>query len=75
MTRNEFEEKYLNKKVAVKLYYEKGEFKGCLFSTNELREKPHVIEKKNYYFVGNSIWDHTLRFRKSHIKSIKLIRG
>ena len=73
MKRKEFEDKYLNKLVEVKLY-NNDIFKGTLFSTNQYtRLHPSFIDVKNYYFVGINIIDNTPRFRKSHIKKIRLL--
>lgn len=72
MTRNEFEKKYLNKMVEVVLF-NNDIFKGYLYSTNEYMKKTMFLDMKNYYFVGNNITDNSLRFRKSHIKRIKLV--
>lgn len=72
MTRNEFEEKYLNKMVEVVLF-DNDTFKGYLYSTNEYMNKTKLLDIKNYYFVGNDIRDNGVRFRKSHIKKIKLM--
>ncbi len=71
MKRLEFEKKYLNKKVTVKLFDGTTET-GILFSTNELMEKTGIPDMKNRYFIGNDIREHGVRFRKSHITSIKL---
>ena len=71
MTRNEFEEKYLNKMVEVVLF-DNDTFKGYLYSTNEYMNKTKLLDIKNYYFAGNDIRDNGVRFRKSHIKKIKL---
>ena len=72
MTRYEFEQKYLNKMVEVVLF-DNNTFKGYLYSTNEYMNKTKILDMKNYYFVGNDIRDHGLRFRKSHIKKIRLV--
>ena len=72
MTRNEFERKYLNKMVEVVLY-DNDTFKGYLYSTNDYMNKTKLLDVKNYYFVGNDIRENGVRFRKSHIKRIKLI--
>lgn len=72
MTRNEFERKYLNKMVEV-ILYDNDTFKGYLYSTNEYMNKTKLLDVKNYYFVGNDIRDNGVRFRKSHIKKIKLV--
>lgn len=74
MTRNEFEQKYLNKTVEVVLVDNKT-YIGQLFSTEEYMKKTIFLDMGNYYFVGNDIYDNSLRFRKSHIKSIKLVEG
>lgn len=74
MTRNEFEQKYLNKTVEVVLVDNKT-YIGQLFSTEEYMKKTIFLDMGNYYFVGNDINDNSLRFRKSHIKSIKLVKG
>ena len=71
MKRQEFEKKYLNKKVMVKLFDGTIET-GILFSTNEMMEKTRIPDMKNRYFIGTDIRQHGVRFRKSHIKSIKL---
>lgn len=73
MTRNEFEKKYLNKIVEVVLF-DNNSFKGYLYSTNEYMKKTIFLDMKDYYFVANNITDNSLRFRKSHIKKIKLIK-
>ena len=72
MTRNEFEQKYLNKMVEVVLF-DNTIFKGCLYSTNDYMNKTKLLDMKNHYFVGNDIRDNEVRFRKSHIKKIKLV--
>ena len=74
MTRNEFEQKYLNKTVEVVLVNNET-FIGQLFSTEGYMKKTIFLDMGNYYFVGNDIYDNSLRFRKSHIKSIKLVEG
>ena len=72
MKRNEFERKYLNKMVEV-ILYDNDTFKGYLYSTNEYMIKTKSLDMKNYYFVGNDIRDNGVRFRKSHIKKIRLV--
>lgn len=72
MKRNEFERKYLNKMVEV-ILYDNDTFKGYLYSTNEYMIKTKLLDIKNYYFVGNDIRDNGVRFRKSHIKKIRLV--
>ena len=72
MTRNEFEQKYLNKMVKVVLY-DNDTFKGYLYSTNDYMNKTKLLDVKNYYFVSNDIRENGVRFRKSHIKRIKLV--
>lgn len=72
MTRNEFERKYLNKMVEVVLF-DNDTFKGYLYSTNDYMNKTKLLDVKNYYFVGNDIRENGVRFRKSHIKRIKLV--
>ena len=72
MTRNEFENKYLNKLVEVKLF-DNDIFKGYLYSTNDYMKKTNRLDNKNYYFIGNNIRDNCVRFRKSHIKKIRLL--
>lgn len=72
MKRNEFERKYLNKMVEV-ILYDNDTFKGYLYSTNEYMIKTKLLDMKNYYFVGNDIRDNGVRFRKSHIKKIRLV--
>lgn len=74
MTRNEFEQKYLNKMVKIVLV-DNETFTGYLFSTEEYMKKTIFLDMGDYYFVGNDINDNSLRFRKSHIKSIKLVKG
>lgn len=74
MTRNEFEQKYLNKMVKIVLVDNKT-YIGKLFSTEEYMKKTIFLDMGDYYFVGNDINDNSLRFRKSHIKSIKLVKG
>jgi small nuclear ribonucleoprotein (snRNP)-like protein len=64
MKRNEFEQKYLNKMVEVVLF-DNDTFRGYLYSTNDYM--------KNHYFVGTDIRENGVRFRKSHIKKIKLV--
>ena len=54
MTRNEFEQKYLNKMVEVVLF-DNDTFKGYLYSTNDYMNKTNLLDMKNYYFVGNDI--------------------
>lgn len=72
MKRNEFEQKYLNKMVEVVLF-DNDIFRGYLYSTNDYINKTKLLDMKNYYFVGNNIRENSLRFRKSHIKQIKLV--
>lgn len=72
MTRKEFEQKYLNKMVEAVLF-DNDTFKGYLYSTNDYMNKTKMLDMKNYYFVGNDIRESGLRFRKSHIKKIKLV--
>lgn len=72
MKRNEFERKYLNKMVEV-ILYDNDTFKGYLYSTNEYMIETKLLDMKNYYFVGNNIRDNGVRFRKSHIKKIRLV--
>ena len=72
MTRNEFEQKYLNKMVKIVLV-DNETFTGYLFSTEEYMKRTIFLDMGDYYFVGNDINDNSLRFRKSHIKSIKLV--
>ena len=74
MTRNELEQKYLNKRVRIVLV-DNETFTGYLFSTEEYMKKTIFLDMGDYYFVGNDINDNSLRFRKSHIKSIKLVEG
>lgn len=73
MTRKQFEDKYLKNIVFVELF-DGTCFKGWLFSTNDYIRQTNILDMKNYYFVGNDIRDHSLRFRKSHIKKIKILR-
>ena len=72
MKRQEFENKYLNNLVEVVLFYN-DTFKGRLYSTNDLMKQTNRLDIKNYYFVGNDIREHGVRFRKSHIKKIRLL--
>ena len=72
MTRNEFEQKYLNKMVKVVLF-DNDTFKGYLYSTNDYMNKTKLLDMKNHYFVGNNIRENGVRFRKSYIKKIKLV--
>lgn len=72
MTRNEFEQKYLNQMVEVVLFDDET-FRGYLYSTNDYMKKTKMLSMKNRYFVGNDIRDNGVRFRKSHIKRIKLV--
>lgn len=72
MKRQEFENKYLNKMVEVKLL-DDDIFKGYLYSTNDYTKQTNRLDKKNYYFVGRDIRDNGVRFRKSHIKKIRLL--
>lgn len=72
MTKKEFEQKYLNKIVEVVLF-DNEIFNGYLYSTNDYMKKTKQLDNKNYYFVGNDIKENGLRFRKSHIKRIKLL--
>ena len=74
MTRDKFEQKYLNKMVKIVLV-DNETFTGYLFSTEEYMKKTIFLDMGDYYFVGNDINDNSLRFRKSHIKSIKLVEG
>lgn len=72
MTRIEFENKYLNKLVEVELF-NNDIFKGYLYSTNDYMKQTGMLDMKNYYFIGSNIREHGVRFRKSHIKKIKLL--
>lgn len=72
MTRKEFEDKYLNKLVEVKLF-DDDIFKGRLYSTNDYMKVTNRLDNKNYYFVAEDIRENKVRFRKSHIKKIKLL--
>ena len=72
MKRNEFERKYLNKMVEVVLF-DNDTFRGYLYSTNEYINKTKLLDMKNHYFVGTDIRENGVRFRKSHIKKIKLV--
>ncbi len=72
MKRNEFEQKYLNKMVEVVLF-DNDTFRGYLYSTNDYMNKTKSLDMKNHYFVGNNIRENGVRFRKSHIKKIKLV--
>ena len=72
--RKEFEYRYLNKQVYVRLF-DGYECKGTLYSTNDLMKKTNRLDMKNYYYVGNDIRDHGLRFRKSHITNIRIIKS
>lgn len=72
MSRQEFENKYLNKLVEVKLF-DNDIFKGYLYSTNDYMKTTNRLDNKNYYFVGYDIRDNGVRFRKSHIKKIRFI--
>ena len=72
MTRNEFEQKYLNKMVKIVLV-DNETFTGNLFSTEEYMKKTIFLDMGDYYFVGNDIRENGVRFRKSHIKRIKLV--
>lgn len=72
MTKKEFEYKYLNKMVEVVLF-DNNTFRGYLYSTNDCMNKTKLLDAKNYYFVGNNIKDNEVRFRKSHIKKIRLV--
>ena len=74
MTRNEFEQKYLNKMVKIVSVGHES-FTGYLFSTEQYMKKTIFLDMGDYHFVGNDINDNSLRFRKSHIKSIKLVEG
>lgn len=71
MNRIEFENKYLNKLVEVKLFND-DIFRGRLYSTNDLMKQTNRLDMKNYYFIGDDILDHGVRFRKSYIKKIRL---
>lgn len=70
--KKEFEDRYLNKYVYVRLF-DNSEFKGYLYSTNDLMKTTNKLDMKNYYFIGASILDHGVRFRKSHITNIRII--
>ena len=72
MTRKEFEQKYLKKMVEVVLF-DNNTFKGYLYSADDYIEKTNRLDNKNYYFVGNDIRENGVRFRKSHIKRIRLL--
>lgn len=72
MKRQEFENKYLNNLVEIVLF-DNDTFKGRLYSTNDLMKQTNRLDMKNYYFVGNDIREHGVRFRKSHIKKIRLL--
>lgn len=72
MKRNEFEQRYLNKMVEVVLF-NNDTFRGYLYSTNDYMNQTKLLDARNYYFVGNDIRDNGARFRKSHIKKIRLV--
>jgi len=72
MKRIEFENKYLNKLVEVMLF-DDDIFKGYLYSTNDYMKQTNRLDNKNYYYVGRDIRDNGVRFRKSHIKKIRLL--
>lgn len=74
MTKKTFENNYLNKQVEITLT--NGEIlKGYLYSTNEFKKKIKNVDKKNYYFVADNIYLNSVRFRKTHIKKIKLLNS
>lgn len=72
MTRSDFENKYLNKLVEVVLF-DNDTFKGYLYSTNDYMKTTNRLDNKNYYFIGSDIRENNVRFRKSHIKKIRLL--
>ena len=72
MTREEFNKKYVNKPVEVKLF-DGDILRGYLYTTEDYMLKTDRLDNKHYYFVGNDIRDNTVRFRKSHIKKIRLL--
>lgn len=71
MKRMEFEKKYLNKLVIVKLF-DGDMYKGYLYSTNDFIKETGIPDHTNHYFVANNIRENGTRFRKSHIISIRL---
>lgn len=72
MQRVDFEKNYLNRLVEVKLF-DNDVYKGYLYSTNDYMKQTGRLDNKNYYFVGNNIKENGVRFRKSHIKKIRLL--
>ena len=70
--RKEFENRYLNKYVYVRLF-NGDEYKGYLYSTNDYIKQTGMLDNKNYYFIGNNIRENNVRFRKSHITNIRLL--
>lgn len=72
MKRREFERKFLNQMVEVVLF-DNDVFKGYLYSTNDFMKETNIPDMENHYFVGNDIRENAVRFRKSHIKKIKLV--
>jgi hypothetical protein len=72
MTRVEFEDKYLHKRVEVTLFDDTVE-SGILYTTEDYMNETHILDMGKRYFVGECIRSHGVRFRKSHVKKIKLI--
>ena len=72
--RKEFEDRYLNKLVYVRLF-DGDEFKGYLYSTNDYMKTTNIPDVKNHYFVANDIRENKVRFCKSHITNIRLLSG
>lgn len=72
--RKEFEDRYLNKYVYVKIY-DNSEFKGYLYSTKNFIKETGIADHLNCYFVGNNIRENTTRFKKAHITNIRLLKS
>ena len=72
MKRQDFENKYLDRLVEV-VMFDGDVYRGRLYSTNDLMAQTNILDKKNHYFIGNDIRSHGVRFRKSHIRKIRLL--
>lgn len=72
MTRLEFEDNYLHKRVEV-TFFDGTVESGVLFTTEDFMKETHIPDMGKRYFVGESIRSHGVRFRKSHVRKIKLV--
>lgn len=69
-------EKYLRKKVKVRLFDDDDEIEGYLRKTgdDDFKNIPNLYIPRNYYFITNSDSDCiSYLFRSSHVKKIQFI--